>query len=97
MFLDIHHDPTTGSYSYALIDLALPYAGDKRILGRDDCPHEKIEAIRRLRSYPHHFQRRDDRGQWVFEESEMRGHVEQEMGLILEAIRKHLGRGNRAN
>jgi len=30
-FLDIHYDPTTKSYSYALIDLGLPYAGDKRL------------------------------------------------------------------
>ena len=32
-FLDIHFDPTTGSYSYALIDLTTPYPGDKRVLG----------------------------------------------------------------
>ncbi|PKO20990.1 MAG: hypothetical protein CVU38_17195 [Chloroflexi bacterium HGW-Chloroflexi-1] len=39
LFLDIHFDPTTGSYSYALVDLTSPYSGDKRILGWDDCPN----------------------------------------------------------
>ena len=39
-FLDIHYDPTTHSYSYALIDLGLPYVGDKRIFGWDDYPHQ---------------------------------------------------------
>ncbi len=38
-FLDIHFDPTSRSYSYALIDLTLFYPGDKRILGWDDYPH----------------------------------------------------------
>lgn len=33
-FLDIHYDPTTGSYSYALIDLRLPFPGDKRLFVR---------------------------------------------------------------
>jgi len=32
-FLDVHFDPTSKSYSYAVIDLALPYAGDKRLFG----------------------------------------------------------------
>jgi len=72
LFLDIHFDPTAGSYSYALIDLTAPYAGDKRIFGWDDYPHEGVEAIRRLPSYPHHFQRRAFNGQWIFEESPMR-------------------------
>ncbi len=90
MFLDIHYDPTTGSYSYALIDLTSPYVGDKRILGWDDYPHEGIEAIRRMRSYPHHFQRRAPDGQWLFEESEMRGDIEREIELVLEVIRRHL-------
>ena len=90
MFLDIHYDPTTGSYSYALIDLTSPYVGDKRILGWDDYPHEGIEAIRQMRSYPHHFQRRTPDGQWLFEESEMRGDIEREIELVLEVIRKYL-------
>jgi hypothetical protein len=91
MFLDIHFDPTTRSYSYALIDLTSPYPGDKRILGWDDYPHEGVEAIRQLRSYPHHFQRRGAGGQWLFEESEMCGHVEQEVELVLERIKMYLG------
>jgi hypothetical protein len=90
MFLDIHYDPTTGSYSYALIDLTSPYVGDKRILGWDDYPHEGAEAIRQMRSYPHHFQRRVPDGHWLFEESEMRGDIEQEIELVLEVIRRYL-------
>lgn len=54
-FVDIHFDPTTRSYSYALIDLRLPYPGDKRVFGWDDYPHENTEAIRQLDGYPHHF------------------------------------------
>jgi hypothetical protein len=57
-FLDIHFDPTTQSYSYALIDFTLPYSGDKRLFGWDDYPHERVIAIRQLESYPHHFQKR---------------------------------------
>ncbi len=91
MFLDVHFDPTTRSYSYALIDLTSPYPGDKRILGWDDYPHEGVEAIRQLRSYPHHFQRGGAGGQWLFEESEMCGHVEQEVELVLERIKMYLG------
>ena len=90
LFLDIHFDPTTGSYSYALVDLTSPYPGDKRILGWDDYPHETVEAIRRLSSYPHHFQRRAPGGEWLFEESVMRGDVEREMSLVLDALRQHL-------
>jgi len=29
-FLDIHFDPTTQSYSYALIDLTLPYPTEEK-------------------------------------------------------------------
>jgi hypothetical protein len=90
MFLDIHYDPTTRSYSYALIDLTSPYGGDKRILGWDDYPHEGVKAIRQLRSHPHHFQRRTPDGQWLFGESEMRGDIEREIELVLEVIRRHL-------
>jgi hypothetical protein len=93
VFLDIHYDPSTGSYSYALIDLSAPYPGDKRVLGWDDYPHEGIEALRQLRSYPHHFQRRDEQGQWVFEESAMRGDVERDVEQVLEALRAFLGSG----
>jgi hypothetical protein len=31
LFLDIYYEPTTKSYSYGLIDLELPYKGDKRM------------------------------------------------------------------
>lgn len=52
LFLDIHYDPTTKSYSYALIDLMSPYPSDKRILGWDDYPHEGVEPIQRLELPP---------------------------------------------
>ena len=55
-FLDIHLDPTTRSYSYALIDLRLPYPGDKRVFGWDDYPHQGVVEIQHLERYPHHFQ-----------------------------------------
>jgi hypothetical protein len=90
MFLDIHFDPISGSYSYALVDLTLPYLGDKRIFGWDDYPHEGVEAIRQLPGYPHHFQRRASDGAWVFEESSMRGDVEREIGLVLDFLRNNL-------
>ena len=91
LFLDLHFDPTTKSYSYALIDLMSPYPGDKRILGWDDYPHEGIESIRRLSSYPHHFQKRAASGEWLFEESQMRGDIEQEIGLVVNAVKTYLG------
>jgi hypothetical protein len=55
-FVDIHFDPTNGSYSYAPIDLSLPFSGDKRLFGWDDYPHETAPAIKELPSFPHHFQ-----------------------------------------
>jgi hypothetical protein len=91
LFLDIHYDPTTGSYSYALVDPTSPFPGDKRILGWNDYPHEGVESIQRLSSYPHHFQRRSPSGEWLFEESEMRGDIERDMGLVLDTLRRHLG------
>jgi hypothetical protein len=90
-FLDVYFDPTTRSYSYALIDLGLPYPGDKRLFGWDDYPHENIEAIRQLGSYPHHFQRRRQDGSWAFEVSPMRGNLEQEIDLVISTIRTYLG------
>lgn len=48
LFLDIHFDPTTHSYSYAVIDLTLPYTGDKRLFGWDDFPHPDYEPLTRL-------------------------------------------------
>lgn len=89
LFLEVYHDPTTGSYSYGLVDLTLPYRGDKRILGWDDYPHEKVEEIRGLKSYPHHFQRRE-REKWTFEESRMRGDVLEEIDIVIATIKKHL-------
>lgn len=89
-FLDIHFDPTTHSYSYALIDLRLPYRGDKRLFGWDDYPHENIEAIRQLESYPHHFQRRTEDGQWLFESSPMRGNIEQEIDIVIATVKIYL-------
>lgn len=90
-FLDIHYDPSTGSYSYALIDLRLPYPGDKRVFGWDDYPHEGIAEIEALESYPHHFQRRSEDGRWIYEASPMRGEIEREPAMVLEAIRTYLG------
>ncbi len=90
LFLDIHFDPTTGSYSYALIDLTSPHSGDKRILGWDDYPHEGVEAIHGLSSYPHHFQWRASNGEWIFEESPMQGDVEREMSVVLDTLSRRL-------
>jgi len=86
-FLDIHFDPTTSSYSYALIDLKLPYAGDKRLFGWDDYPHEGVPALQALPSHPHHFQYRKPDGTWAFEESPMRGNVEDEVEIVIARIR----------
>ncbi|MDI6655436.1 MAG: DUF6516 family protein [Candidatus Hydrothermarchaeota archaeon] len=89
LFLEIYYDPTTKSYSYGLVDLTLPYPGDKRIFGWDDYPHEGVKEMKRLKSYPHHFQRRD-KEKWVFEESLMRGNVEKEIDIIIKAVSKYL-------
>ncbi len=89
-FLDIHFDPVTRSYSYALIDLTLPYPGDKRLFGWDDYPHEGVPEIEQLESYPHHFQKRAPDGRWVFEASPMRGNVEEEVDHIIAVLREAL-------
>ena len=89
LFLDIYYDPTSHSYSYALIDMSLSEPGDKRLFGWDDYPHEHIPEIRRLASYPHHFQRRQG-SLWMFEESPMRGDVEREISLVIRYIRAYL-------
>lgn len=89
-FLDIHFDPTTRSYSYALVDLKLVYPGDKRLLGWDDYPHEGVAAIEQLESYPHHFQRRAEDGSWVFEASSFRGNVESEIDTLITVVRRYL-------
>ena len=88
-FLDIHYDPTTTSYSYALIDLQLPYCGDKRVFGWDDYPHEGVEALETLQSYPHHFQKRLD-ADWAFEESEMRGDIRTEIESVIAEVQSYL-------
>ena len=89
-FLDIHYDPTTESYSYAFIDLTLPYAGDKRRFGWDDYPHEGVTEIEHLESYPHHFHRRARNGNWIFETSPMRGNIENEIDTIITTIENYL-------
>lgn len=88
--LDIHFDPTTQSYSYALIDLSLPYPGDKRLLGWDDYPHEGVTEIQQLESYPHHFQRQAEDGTWIFEASPMRGDIEREIDIVIAIVTAYL-------
>lgn len=88
-FLDIHYDPTTTSYSYALIDLKLACTGDKRVFGWDDYPHEGVDEIETLPSHPHHFQQRQE-GSWVFRESEMRGDVGTEIGAVIAEVKRYL-------
>jgi len=89
-FLDIHFDPTTRSYSYALIDLDISYPGDKRLFGWDDYPHEGVIEIQQLESYPHHFQRRTGDGIWIFEESPMRGDIESEIDMVIATVKAYL-------
>ncbi len=89
-FLDIHFDPTTSSYSYALIDLTLTYAGDKRLFGWDDFPHPDQPALHALSSHPHHFQERLSDGRWQFSASPFRGNVEKEIVEVLKVMRRRL-------
>lgn len=91
-FLDVHYDPTTQSYSYALIDLELPYPGDKRLCGWDDYPHEGVAELQQLDGYPHHFQRRAEEGDWMFEASPMRGDIQNEVDAVTAALRAYLHR-----
>jgi len=109
LFLDIHYgrafgdhyDPTSGSYSYALIDPTLPYPGDngsrlryhKRALGWDDFPHPDYAALTRLASYPHHFQERLPDGTWRFTESIFRGEIETEIMEVINVIRQQRASG----
>jgi len=90
LFLDLHFDPITGSYSYALIDLTMPFAGDKRVFGWDDFPHLGVPKLMALSSYPHHFQRRADDGRWQFAESSFRGDIHAEVEIILMYLRDYL-------
>jgi hypothetical protein len=89
-FLDIHFDPKSGSYSYALIDLTIPSPGDKRLWGWDDFPHPGYPALQKLSSYPHHFQERTPEGEWRFTESSFRGHPEVDIDTILETLSRYL-------
>ena len=89
-FLDIHYEPTSGSYSYTLVDLTLPYSGDKRLFGWDDYPHENDPAISGLLSYPHHFQIRDPDGTWIFQESHFRGVIFDEIPDVIAELSKYL-------
>ncbi len=91
-FLDVHFDPVSRSYSYALIDVTLPYAGDKRLFGWDDFPHPGIEMLAALPTHPHHFQIRQPDGQWQFSASPFRGQIEQEMSIVLDYLRQYLAR-----
>ena len=86
-FLDVHFDPTTTS-SFALIDLTLPYTGDKRLFGWADFPHLDYDALTLLKSYPHHFQDRLPDGTWQFFESTFRGDVENEIREVIETVRQ---------
>lgn len=88
LFLDIHYDPTSGSYSYAMIDLTLPSPGDKRLFGWDDCPHPDYSALTGLKGYPHHFQERLPDGSWQFSESNFRGDIEKEICEVIEIVRQ---------
>jgi hypothetical protein len=90
-FLDIHYDPTSKSYSYALIDLRLSYPGDKRLFGWDDFPHPGDSSLENLSSYPHHFQERLADGSWQFKETHFRGNIEAEIIEVLEYLHAHLG------
>ncbi len=90
LFLDLYYDPTSGSYSYALVDSTLPDPGDKRLFGWDDYPHEHVPELRRLANYPHHFQRRVGTEGWIFEESPMRGEIEREITLVIRRVRAYL-------
>jgi len=89
-FLDLYYDPTTQSYSYAFIDLTLPYPGDKRLFGWDDYPHEGVAQIEQLESYPHHFHRRAKNGSWIFEASPMRGDIVHEIDTVIAIVKNHL-------
>ena len=90
LFLDIHYDPASHSYSYALIDLASTYPGDKRIFGWDDYPHPGIPELQMLESAPHHFQQRLEDGQWEFRASDFRGNIQDEIPRVLEVLKGFL-------
>jgi hypothetical protein len=90
LFLDIHFDPTTNSYSYAVIDMTLPYPGDKRLFGWDDFPHPDAAGLTNLSSHPHHFQERLPDGTWKFSASFFQGNVEGDVDKVVKVIRQRL-------
>jgi hypothetical protein len=94
-FLDIHFDPITASYSYAVIDITLPYAGDKRLFGWDDFPHPDYTTLTDLASYPHHLQERLPDGNWQFSESAFRGDIENEIEEVIRFTEKWLQAKNK--
>ncbi len=89
-FLDIHFDPGSHSYSYAFIDLSLPYPGDKRLFGWDDYPHTGFLELEKLSSYPHHFQERNPDGYWTFSNSPFQGEIETEIPLVIEVVKQQI-------
>ncbi len=95
-FLDVYFDPTTSSYSYAFIDLTLPFSGDQRAFGWDDYPHESAPKIRKLRSYPRHFQQRTSQSkpEWIFTESPLRGRVDKEIPIVIQEIKRYTRKKN---
>jgi hypothetical protein len=89
-FLDIHYDPASKSYSYALIDLKLIYPGDKRLFGWDDFPHPGDISLENLSTYPHHFQESLPDGRWQFAPTPFRGDIEAEIIAVLDYLRAYL-------
>lgn len=89
-FLDIHYDPSSGSYSYALINLTLHFPGDRREFGWDDYPHPGNERLQALPGFPHHFQERLPDGSWHFTESPFRGQIERDMLIVLKYLKQFL-------
>lgn len=89
-FVDIHYDPINKSYSYALINLSLPYLGDKREFDWDDFPHPGNPALQALVSYPHHLQERAPDGSWRFSESKFRGDLELDIPDVLAHLKHFL-------
>jgi hypothetical protein len=90
LFLDVHFDPLSHSYSYALIDLTLPYPGDKRVFGWDDYPHPGELELAALPGAPHHYQERRTDGAWRFVDSSFRGNLENELPIVLAVIADYL-------
>lgn len=58
-------------------------------MGGTTTPNEGITEIEVLKSYPHHFQRRRE-GDWMFEESKMRGNIETEIEAVIMEVKSYL-------